>query len=1413
MLFSINNLIKGEMSLCFTFINNFSIKKDRLSVTEKELSKMNWNITIRKNYLFGFCFLLLLFSFTWNTNSEQKMPGFSIRVFKHLNGLVQQQLAAIDPIFTKYLELGENRKEEIFGKPEIEPGATCSGNANVVSINTGVVSATNALNGADDTGASLNDSGDQLGLDLNDILQSGATYTIRWRRNTGTSSNPSFTVEESTDGATWVAADGSPFTITSTAWADNNFTANTDTRYVRITTTDVYDLDVDAITYTSVECLDLETSSTESTTALSFVGVECGNTTTNTITVPDNITITDINIGLNVSLDYRHHLTATVTSPNGTTVELTSNGAYSGGSTTIHNWDVLFDDASSNSLNDGDSDDVGAPYYESERIANPSGTLSAFNGENSSGVWTLAVCDAVTSTINGGTVNRWKIDITGIIPCSATADAPVTTTGTCNGGIANDDGIATVNNITNADKIGISSALASSYDGPDYASAIAISGSSHIFSNLEQGKNYIIRVYESGGGACHTDIAFTTAAPPAACSGLPSGLPWPGSQCAGKEIIFQNGVGILTCGVTASTSNADRYTVALMNFTGTVPTSGRTETTSSVDVYHHPSWHVDSIGNVFGTTINTRTGEMLVTASSNYGGGFLGNNAVIRYGAIAGGTADGTNDAVAGGAVYKINASTGQASVFALLPQQATSFVNDDCESSDAVTRTNSGVGLGNIVYDEGNNQYFVSNIEDGRIYRLGSDGTILDSYDPFGNDNGSAGISDLEELVYGLAIEPGTSNLFFGGVDDAPDATDYASAGSPSVYSITLTSSGGFPGAVNNTTLPAGATYSNYENATETLHITVPTGEGSSFADNYVYLISDLAFNQNNQLVIAVRVGCENSFFTSYNHWAETSIVNKNSSTGQYSDNLFEFDITHTGSAGVDDSYGGVATYVDNSGNNFIAGSAADILQESGPHGIAVFNDPPAAGQIDPLAAVSYGVAGSDPKGVGGDIDIFTECTACELTLTTNNQSICNDNGTPSIGGDDYFSLTFNATAVNGSTQYEVVTGANADGTGGTILGTSDYGVAITVGDGTNGVTGTFLADGATTYNITIRDASDNTCHQDFTTTILANCAIPCAEINQLIADRTICSGDAIDSLAATTTFTNPDSIAFVYFTTQQTDSSVIYTGGTGIDTLQISSTTDSIILTNHSIPAFVSNGNEPDTFYVYAIKHPLPSGNTCRPYEEILVIVNPIPSIITRDTFLCLGSSLELDNMISNDGGITADTSWFTNYVDALANMNPMANSVITPTTDSTYYVRLINTANTACFVLDSVTINQITEIAVSINSTCNNNNTFNNDGDDYFTIEMTVTTATPGISTQFNVYNGADLIGTGTYGIPLTLTFQDSGNTQRFLANGTDSYNLRIEDNTVLTCEKATIVTAVDHCSFCPTGNCLDITIQKN
>ncbi len=136
------------------------------------------------------------------------------------------------------------------------------------------------------------------------------------------------------------------------------------------------------------------------------------------------------------------------------------------------------------------------------------------------------------------------------------------------------------------------------------------------------------------------------------------------------------------------------------------------------------------------------------------------------------------------------------------------------------------------------------------------------------------------------------------------------------------------------------------------------------------------------------------------------------------------------------------------------------------------------------------------------------------------------------------------------------------------------------------------------------------------------------CPTIDSLIADRTICSGDPVDSLAVST-IENPDSIAFVYFAGPQSDTAVIYSGGVGIDTIEVANNPDTIALTNVSIPAFVNTGSQPDTFYVYAIQFPTPADAACRPYDEMLVIVNPEPTFTLSkvDEQTCLG----------NDGSLT--------------------------------------------------------------------------------------------------------------------------------------------------------------------------------
>ena len=116
---------------------------------------------------------------------------------------------------------------------------------------------------------------------------------------------------------------------------------------------------------------------------------------------------------------------------------------------------------------------------------------------------------------------------------------------------------------------------------------------------------------------------------------------------------------------------------------------------------------------------------------------------------------------------------------------------------------------------------------------------------------------------------------------------------------------------------------------------------------------------------------------------------------------------------------------------------------------------------------------------------DFCSECAVNNLSAF----QTCHDNGTPSDSSDDYITLLVTADTINGiSGRYEVVLGADAaTGSGGTVLnsGGTPYGTSITVGTPT-----TFVADGSTTYDIVVRDQSDDSCFAIFTTVAVENCS-----------------------------------------------------------------------------------------------------------------------------------------------------------------------------------------------------------------------------------------------------------------------------------------------------------------------------------
>src|SRR5262249_46199284 len=118
-------------------------------------------------------------------------------------------------------------------------------------------------------------------------------------------------------------------------------------------------------------------------------------------------------------------------------------------------------------------------------------------------------------------------------------------------------------------------------------------------------------------------------------------------------------------------------------------------------------WTRTNLGTVFGVTINNQ-GDVFVAHTSVYGDYINGPGDAI--GTIAGGAA---------GAIYKIDGVTGVPSVFAVLPNaQIIGCTGTDCWP-----------GLGNLCFSCPYQNFYVSNHEDGRIYRLSATGAILSTW------------------------------------------------------------------------------------------------------------------------------------------------------------------------------------------------------------------------------------------------------------------------------------------------------------------------------------------------------------------------------------------------------------------------------------------------------------------------------------------------------------------------------------------------------------------------------------------------------------------------------------------------------------------------------------------------------------
>jgi len=126
---------------------------------------------------------------------------------------------------------------------------------------------------------------------------------------------------------------------------------------------------------------------------------------TRTFIVPgsDNFTINDLDVGFLASHTWRGDIRLDLASPAGTSVRLINTDTGGGNE---DNYNVEMDDGAGTLINNAPhntNDGLVAPPYENS--VRPNNALSAFNGENSVGTWTMTMCDDYPSA-DGGQFRR-----------------------------------------------------------------------------------------------------------------------------------------------------------------------------------------------------------------------------------------------------------------------------------------------------------------------------------------------------------------------------------------------------------------------------------------------------------------------------------------------------------------------------------------------------------------------------------------------------------------------------------------------------------------------------------------------------------------------------------------------------------------------------------------------------------------------------------------------------------------------------------------------------------------------------------------------------------------------------------------------------------------------------------------------
>ncbi|MEO8666837.1 MAG: M4 family metallopeptidase, partial [Ignavibacteria bacterium] len=270
----------------------------------------------------------------------------------------------------------------------------------------------------------------------------------------------------------------------------------------------------------------------------------------------------------------------------------------------------------------------------------------------------------------------------------------------------------------------------------------------------------------------------------------------------------------------------------------------------------------------------------------------------------------------------------------------------------------NTGPGLGNLCYDKYRKQIFVTNFEDGVIYRI-KNGSVLSYFDPFSPDNGQSGHAPKGERLWGIGMF-GNRVYFSRYVSDESAQSN----GPNEIWSVQLNNTGDF----NPSTLR--------------IEITLPLMPGKTYSNP----VSDIEFSFAGTMLVGERTMYDNITSAHSSRMLEFSRVN-----GTYGSYIWHRvgSITNLNSCGgVDFAYGKYDSITNtNSHCDSVVISTGDFIFNT-PLGMTYgmqITDRSSAGNLNVANYSQYIDINNDlsnyDKSMSGDVDVYrTDVCRCIL-------------------------------------------------------------------------------------------------------------------------------------------------------------------------------------------------------------------------------------------------------------------------------------------------------------------------------------------------------------------------------------------------------------------------------------------------